>query len=98
MLTSLIGQLTDGYLGSGPGAVITVPVQQTACCLYGRAPQGCVCPCVCEVGGSPHSCARRENQSFPWFTLIMVKTFKKHTNSQLVLPTVVQACFGVRVF
>ena len=43
MLTSFIGQLTDGYLGSGPGAVITGLVQQTACCLYGRAPQGCVC-------------------------------------------------------
>ena len=42
MLTSFIGQLTDGYLGSGPVAVITVLVQQTA----GRAPQGCVCPCV----------------------------------------------------
>ena len=30
LLTFFIGQLTDGCLGSGPGVVITVLVQQTA--------------------------------------------------------------------
>ena len=60
LLTSFIGQLTDGCLGSGPGAVITVLVRQTA-----EHPRG-ACARVCGAGGSPYSCPRRENQSFPW--------------------------------
>ena len=62
LLTFFIGQLTDGCLGSGPGVVITVLVQQTA-----EHPRG-----VGYVCGA----ARGERiRAFPGLTLTMVKTF-----------------------